>query len=87
MNGDTRLELAGFDRRTVRLEQGQVLLRLSDPGQDKIELVSRRPQAGRRRHGIRGRSRRTGYPGGRQRGCSRCRSRRRRPEAGAGATA
>lgn len=40
MNGDTRIELAGFDRRTVRLEQGQVLLRLRDPGQDKIELLS-----------------------------------------------
>jgi transmembrane sensor len=40
MNGDTRLELAGFDRRTVRLAQGQVLLRLNDPGQDKIELLS-----------------------------------------------
>jgi transmembrane sensor len=40
MNGDTRLELAGFDRRTVRLEQGQVLLKLRDPAQNKIELVS-----------------------------------------------
>ena len=40
MNGDTRLELAGFDRRTVRLSEGQVLLRLNDPGQDKIELMS-----------------------------------------------
>lgn len=40
MNGNTRLELAGFDRRTVRLTQGQVLLRLNDPGQDKIELLS-----------------------------------------------
>lgn len=40
MNGDTRIELAGFDRRTVRLEQGQVVLRLRDPGQDKIELIS-----------------------------------------------
>jgi transmembrane sensor len=40
MNGDTRLELAGFDRRTVRLEQGQVLLRLRDPGQEKIELLT-----------------------------------------------
>lgn len=40
MNGGTRLELAGFDRRTVRLEQGQVLLRLRDSGQDKIELLS-----------------------------------------------
>jgi transmembrane sensor len=40
MNGDTRLELAGLDHRTIRLEQGQVLLRLRDPGQDKIELRS-----------------------------------------------
>jgi transmembrane sensor len=40
MNGGTRLQLAGWDRRTVRLAQGQVLLRLRDPGQDKVELVS-----------------------------------------------
>ena len=40
MNGGTQLELAGFDRRTIHLEQGQVLLRLRDPGQGKIELVS-----------------------------------------------
>ncbi|HEU4956896.1 MAG TPA: FecR domain-containing protein [Sphingomicrobium sp.] len=40
MNGDTRLELAGFDHRTVRLAEGQVLLRLNEPGQDKIELLS-----------------------------------------------
>lgn len=40
MNGDTRLELAGFDRRKIRLERGQVLLRLRDNRQDKIELVS-----------------------------------------------
>lgn len=40
MNGDTRLELAGFDRRTVRLAEGQVLLRLNEPGQEKIELLS-----------------------------------------------
>lgn len=40
MNGGTRLELAGFDRRTVRLAEGQVLLRLYDPGQEKIELLS-----------------------------------------------
>lgn len=40
MNGDTRLELAGLDRRTVRLERGQVLLRLRDTGQDKVELVA-----------------------------------------------
>jgi transmembrane sensor len=40
MNGDTKLELAGFDRRTVRLAEGQVLLRLRDPAQEKIELLS-----------------------------------------------
>jgi transmembrane sensor len=40
MNGSTRLELAGWDRRSVRLEQGQVLLQLRDSGRDKIELTS-----------------------------------------------
>ena len=40
MNGDTMLELAGLDRRSVRLAHGQVLLRLRDPGQEKIELTS-----------------------------------------------
>jgi transmembrane sensor len=40
MNGDTRLVLAGWDRRDIRLEQGQVLLRLRDQGKDKVELVS-----------------------------------------------
>ena len=40
MNGGTKLELAGFDRRTVRLAEGQVLLRLNDPSKDKIELLA-----------------------------------------------
>jgi transmembrane sensor len=40
MNGDTKLELAGLERRTVRLAGGQVLLRLKDPTKDKIELLS-----------------------------------------------
>jgi len=40
MNGDTRIALTGFDRRTVHLEQGQVLLRLRDAGQGKVELIS-----------------------------------------------
>ena len=40
MNGNTKLELAGFDRRSVRLAEGQVLLRLRDPSKDKIELLS-----------------------------------------------
>jgi transmembrane sensor len=40
MNGDTHLELAGFDRRTVRLERGQILLQLREPEQDKIEVLA-----------------------------------------------
>jgi transmembrane sensor len=40
MNGATKLQLAGFDRRTVRLAQGQVLLRLRDSSQDKIEVLA-----------------------------------------------
>lgn len=40
MNGDTSLQLTGFDRRTVRLEQGQILVRVRDPGQDKIAVIS-----------------------------------------------
>ena len=40
MNGGTRIALAGWDRRSVRLEQGQVLLQLRDSGQDKIALTS-----------------------------------------------
>ena len=40
MNGGTRIALSGWDRRTVRLEQGQVLLRLRDAGQGKLQLVS-----------------------------------------------
>jgi transmembrane sensor len=40
MNGGTRLALAGWDHRTVRLAQGQVLLRLRDPDQQKVELVA-----------------------------------------------
>ncbi|MDP9422763.1 MAG: FecR domain-containing protein [Pseudomonadota bacterium] len=40
MNGDTRLQLAGWDRRTVRLEKGQLLLRLHNADGDKIEVVS-----------------------------------------------
>jgi transmembrane sensor len=40
LNGDTRLTLAGWDRRDVRLEQGQVLLRLRETGRDKVEVVS-----------------------------------------------
>ena len=40
MNGDTRLQLAGWDRRSVRLERGQLLLRLHNPHGDKVELIS-----------------------------------------------
>ena len=40
MNGDTRLTLAGLDRRTVRLEQGEVLLRLHGSAGDKVHVVS-----------------------------------------------
>ena len=40
MNGETELQLAGFDRRTVRLKQGQVLLRMLEPNQDKIAVLS-----------------------------------------------
>jgi transmembrane sensor len=40
MNGDTRLELAGWDRRSIRLEQGQLLLRLHNPDGDKVEVLS-----------------------------------------------
>jgi transmembrane sensor len=40
MNGGTRLTLAGFDRRTVRLEQGEILLQLHGSGKDKVQVVS-----------------------------------------------
>ena len=40
MNGDTRLQLAGWDRRSVRLEQGQLVLKLHEPDGDRIEVVS-----------------------------------------------
>jgi len=40
MNGDTRLELAGWDRRNVRLQQGQLLLKLHDANGEKIEVIS-----------------------------------------------
>jgi transmembrane sensor len=40
MNGDTRFQLAGWDRRRVRLEQGQLLLRLQNPDGGKVEVLS-----------------------------------------------
>ena len=38
MNGDTRLALSGFNRRTVELERGQLLLRLREAGQGPVEV-------------------------------------------------
>jgi transmembrane sensor len=38
MNGGTRLSLSGFSRRTVRLEQGQLLLKLRDSGKGPVEV-------------------------------------------------
>lgn len=38
MNGGTRLSLIGLDRRKVRLEQGQLLLRLREPGKGPVEV-------------------------------------------------
>ena len=40
MNGDTKLKLAGWDRRNVRLEQGQLLLRLHNRNGDQVEVTS-----------------------------------------------
>ncbi len=40
MNGATRLELSGWNRRNVRLARGQVLLKLRDSGQDRIQLTA-----------------------------------------------
>ncbi len=40
MNGDTKLSLSGWDKRTVRLEQGQLLLKLHDPGAKGITVHS-----------------------------------------------
>lgn len=40
LNGDTRLQLAGWDRRIVRLEQGQLLLRLHNPDGEKVQVTS-----------------------------------------------
>lgn len=38
MNGGTRLSLTGFGRRTVRLDQGQLLLRLRESGKGPVEV-------------------------------------------------
>jgi transmembrane sensor len=40
MNGDTKLQLAGWNRRSLRLEQGQLLLRLHNPDGERIEVMS-----------------------------------------------
>jgi transmembrane sensor len=40
MNGNTKLQLAGWDRRSVRLGQGQMLLRLQNPDGDQVEVIS-----------------------------------------------
>ena len=40
LNGDTRLQLAGWDRRSVRLDHGQLLLRLHNPDGEKIDVTS-----------------------------------------------
>lgn len=40
LNGGTRLELAGWKRRDVRLAQGQVLLDLGDSGRGAVEVTS-----------------------------------------------
>lgn len=40
LNGDTKLQLAGWDRRSVRLEQGQLLLKLHNPDGETIEVTS-----------------------------------------------
>lgn len=40
MNGGTRLSLTGLDRRTVRLDRGQLLLRLRESGKGPIEVRS-----------------------------------------------
>ena len=40
MNGETRIQLAGWDRRRVRLGQGQLLLRLQTPDGAKVEVLS-----------------------------------------------
>ena len=38
MNGDTRLSLSGFSRRAVKLERGQLLLRLRESGKGPVEV-------------------------------------------------
>lgn len=40
LNGDTKLTVAGWEGRDIKLERGQVLLKLHDAGRGKVELVS-----------------------------------------------
>lgn len=40
MNGGTSIELAGFDRRTVRLAQGEILVRLQGKADQRLEIRS-----------------------------------------------
>ena len=40
LNGDTKLTVGGWDGRDIKLEQGQLLLRLRDAGKGKVELMS-----------------------------------------------
>lgn len=40
MNGDTKVTLNGFDRRSVRLDQGQIFLRLTDAGKGQVDVRS-----------------------------------------------
>jgi transmembrane sensor len=40
MNGGTRLEVAGFDRRTVRLTEGEILVRLQGPANQGLKVTS-----------------------------------------------
>jgi len=40
MNGDTTLAVSGWSHRTVRLQQGQILVELPEPGPSKVSVVS-----------------------------------------------
>ena len=40
MNGDTKLAVSGWSHRTVRLQQGQILFELLEPGPSKVSVVS-----------------------------------------------
>ena len=40
MNGDTRLALSGWSKRSVKLVQGQILLQLRDTGRGKVKVTS-----------------------------------------------